>query len=169
MRITPLDIAGHHFLKKWRGYDAEEVRAFLTQISEEYEKLIVENNRQREDLAKMQSILDEHRGREKILRETLYTAQQVSEDLKEQAQREAKLLLQETQLKADKMLEQAHVRAADLEVGLIDLRAERHGYLVKLRALIDQHMKLLELHEIEATEDGKVKLLKPREETGSTG
>ena len=73
MKITPLDIEGHTFSRRMRGYDLDEVRSFLTLVSEEYEKLVVENHKLRDDVAKMQSILDEHRQREKILRETLYT------------------------------------------------------------------------------------------------
>ena len=162
MKITPLDIEGHTFGRKVRGYDRDEVRAFLTLISEEYEKLIVENHKFRDDIAKMQSILDEHRQREKILRETLYTAQEVSEDLKEQARKEGKLVLQEAQLKADTVLEHAQGRAADLEASLTDLRLEKQAYLGKVRALLDHHQKLLELHEVETAEEEKVAFLPKR-------
>ena len=167
MKISPLDIEGHSFLRKFRGYDPEEVRAFLMLVSEEYEKLIVENNKVREDEAKMQSILDEHRQREKILRETLYTAQKVSEDVKEQARREAKILLQEAQLKADRLLEAAQGRAVELEASVIDIRSEKQGFLLKLRAMIDQHQKLLELHEGQSEEDEKLHFLGRREEVNS--
>jgi cell division initiation protein len=168
MRITPLDIEGHAFARKLRGYDPDEVRTFLTLVSEEYEKLIVENHKMRDDVARMQSILDEHRQREKILRETLYTAQEVSEDLKEQARKEGKILLQESQLKADRLLDHAQQRAAGLEASLADLRMEKHAYLKKVRALIEHHLKLLELHEGQAVEEEKVRFLskKPSQEAG---
>jgi len=163
MKITPLDIDGHGFTRRMRGYDPEEVRAFLTLVSEEYEKLIVESNELRDQVAKMQSILDDHRQREKILRETLYTAQQISDDLKEQARREAKILFQDAQLKADRLLDHAAARATDLEASLADLRMEKEAYLGKVRALLEHHRKLLELHEVEAAEEGKVRFLKRRE------
>lgn len=163
MRITPLDIEGHTFSRRYRGFDRDEVRAFLSLVAEEYEKLIVENNQIRDEMGKMQSILDEHRQREKILRDTLYTAQQVSEDLKEQARREGRVLLQEAQIKADRMLDHAQSRAADLEASLAELRMEREAYLRKVRTLLEHHQKLLELHEEQTTEDGKVKFLKRRE------
>ena len=163
MKITPLDIEGHIFGRRMRGYDRDEVRSFLTLVSEEYEKLVVENHKLRDDVAKMQSILDEHRQRERILRETLYTAQEISEDLKEQARREGKIVLQETQLKADSLLEHAQQRAAELEASLVDLRMEKDAYLRKVRALLDHHQKLLELHEVAAGEEDKLHFLNPRE------
>lgn len=171
MKITPLDIEGHSFNRKLRGYDDDEVRAFLTLVSEEYEKLIVENHKLRDDMNKMQSILDEHRQREKILRETLYTAQEVSEDLKEQARKEGKILLQEAQLKADRLLDHAQRRAADLEASLAEMRLEKQAYLKKVRALLDHHQKLLELHETEAAEEEKVAFLakKPNQQQAGPG
>jgi len=165
MKISPLDIEGHTFSRKVRGYDRDEVLAFLTLVSEEYEKLIVENHRFRDDVNKMQSILDDHRQREKILRETLYTAQEVSEDLKEQARKEGKILLQEAELKADKLLDHAQGRAADLEASLTDLRLEKQAYLMKVRALLDHHHKLLELHEMESAEEEKVAFLPKKSST----
>ena len=159
MKITPLDIEGHAFGRRLRGYDRDEVRAFLTLVSEEYEKLIVENHKLRDDTNKMQSILDEHRQREKILRETLYTAQEVSEGLKEQARKEGKILLQEAGFKAERLMDYAQQRASDLEASLVELRLEKEAYLKKVRALLDHHAKLLALHENEVVEEEKVAFL----------
>jgi cell division initiation protein len=163
MRITPLDIEGHTFTRRYRGFDREEVRAFLSLVAEEYEHLIAESNQLRDEMGKMQSILDEHRQREKILRDTLYTAQRVSEDLKEQARREGRVLIQEAQIKADRLVEQAQSRAADVESSLAELRMEREAYLRKVRTLLEHHQKLLELHEHQTAQDGKVAFLKRRE------
>ena len=167
MNITPLDIDGHTFSIKLRGYDRDEIRAFLTMVSEEFEKLIYENHKLKDDSAKMQSLLDEHRQREKILRETLYTAQQVSEQIKEQARKEAEILMREAELKADRLLELAQDRAAKLEGSLGEIRIEKQAFLRKVRALVDHHLKLLELHEQQETEEEKVQYLKRRQSTSS--
>ena len=46
MKITPIDISGHRFAKRMRGYDQEEVRSFLNLVSAEFEKIVIENNAQ---------------------------------------------------------------------------------------------------------------------------
>jgi len=46
MRITPLDVRGHRFAIKLRGYDKEEVHSFLNFVSEEFEKLAREERQQ---------------------------------------------------------------------------------------------------------------------------
>jgi cell division initiation protein len=163
MNITPLDIEGHTFSRKVRGFDRDEVRAFLSLVAEEYEKLIAENNQIKDEMGKMQSILDEHRQREKILRDTLYTAQQVSEDMKEAARREGRVILQEAQIKADRVLDHAQSRASHLEASLVDLRMEKEAYLRRVRTLIEHHQKLLDLHEQSLEEENKVHLMRRRE------
>ena len=41
MKITPIDISGHRFAKRMRGYDSEEVHSFLNLVSSEFEKVII--------------------------------------------------------------------------------------------------------------------------------
>jgi len=159
MKITPLDIESHTFGKKMRGFDPQEVEAFLQLISEEYEHLFAENLKLQEDLTAMEKLLEEHRGRDTALRETLVTAQKVAGDVKDQATREAELLVKKAELQADEMLQGAQTRAAELDGSLGGLRMEHQGYLKKLRAMLEHHMQLLELHEEKANEDEKVQVM----------
>ncbi len=164
MKITPLDIESHTFQKKMRGFDPQEVQSFLRLVSEEYEKLFAENLKLQEDLSAMEKLLEEHRGRETTLRDTLITAQKVAGDVKEQAKREAELLLKGAELQADELVQGAQTRAAELDGSLGGLRMEHQGYLKKLRAMLEHHMQLLELHEEKVTQDEKVQVL-PRKAT----
>jgi len=43
MKITPLEIRQKEFEKKLRGYDKEEVNAFLESLSKEWERVLDEN------------------------------------------------------------------------------------------------------------------------------
>jgi cell division initiation protein len=165
MKITPLDIDGHTFKKKLRGYDPEEVRSFLHLVSEEYEKVFAENLKLQEDLTRMESILEEHRSREKTLQDTLLTAQRVSDDMKDQARREANLVIKEAEVRADDLLQKARARAVELEASLGELRTERMGFLKRLRALVEHHERVLELHEEDASQEEKLRVLGGREAT----
>lgn len=165
MKITPLDIDGHTFQKKLRGFDPQEVQAFLRLVSEEYEHLFSENLKLQEDLTAMEKILEEHRERETTLRETLVSAQKMAGEVKDQAKREAELLVKEAELKADELMQGAQKRAAELDGSLGGLRMEHQGYLKKLRAMLEHHMQLLELHEERVGEDEKVQVLPPKAAT----
>ena len=107
MRITPLDIQQKQFPMKFRGFDVEEVYAFLEIIREEMEDLLRENASLKENVQRLESQIKEHRDMETALRETLLTAQQMVEDYKTNARKEAELVVKEAELKADAVLKEA--------------------------------------------------------------
>jgi cell division initiation protein len=52
MKITPLDIQQQQFRVKFRGFDMVEVDNFLDQVANEFEELLRENNRVKEETAR---------------------------------------------------------------------------------------------------------------------
>ena len=106
MRITPMDIRQQQFtVRMFRGFDVQEVDTFLEDVAQDYEALIKENALLKEQL---QMLEDAPRGledREKVLQQTLVTTQQVAEEMKEGARREAALILREAELEGEKLLE----------------------------------------------------------------
>ena len=104
MRITPLDIQQKQFPMKFRGFDIEEVYGFLEIIREEMEDLLRENASLKENLQRLENQIKEYRDMETTLRETLLTAQQLVEDYKTNARKEAELVVREAELKADSVL-----------------------------------------------------------------
>src|SRR5437773_12473208 len=66
MKITPIDINSHRFAKRMRGFDPEEVRSFLNLVSGEFERLVIENNALKEELAQIKAGLSDYKERERI-------------------------------------------------------------------------------------------------------
>ena len=95
MRITPLDIQQKQFPMKFRGFDVEEVYAFLEVIREEMEDLLRDNAAMKETVQRLEDQSKEHKNMETTLRETLLTAQQMVEDYKANARKEAELVVKE--------------------------------------------------------------------------
>jgi cell division initiation protein len=93
MRITPLDIQQKQFPMKFRGFDVEEVYAFLEVIREEMEELLRDNANLKENVQRADVQVREFKDMEKTLRETLMTAQQMVEEYKINARKEAELLI----------------------------------------------------------------------------
>ena len=77
MRIAPLDLRQQRFKTALRGFDRTEVVAFLTEAADDYEHALREIDRLRQDLARMEALLADHRERENNLRNTLTTAQRL--------------------------------------------------------------------------------------------
>ena len=90
MNVSPLDLRQQRFRKAFRGFDPVEVTSFLAAVADDYENALRETDRLRQDLMRMEAVLNEHREHEKNLQSTLLTAQRVSDDIKANAELDRK-------------------------------------------------------------------------------
>ncbi len=164
MKITPIDINGQRFAKRMRGYDAEEVRSFLNLVSAEFEKIIIENNALKERLAGIEAGIADFKERERILKETLTTAQKVAEDIKEEARKESQLIVREAELKGTGLLDQAARKATELEQVIQTLRMERNAFEQRIRSAVEQHIKILDMHRQEDEVESRLRFMKKPQE-----
>lgn len=144
MRITPLDIQQKVFPMKFRGFDVEEVYAFLEVVREEMEDLLRENATLKEHAHRAETQIKGYRDMETTLRETLMTAQQMVEDYKTNARKEAELLIKEADLRADAMLKEAQEKMIKIHEDIVDLKGIRRHFKEELKRLIESHMRMLE-------------------------
>ncbi len=144
MRITPLDIQQKQFPMKFRGFDVEEVYAFLEVVREEMEDLLRENASLKEQLYRAESQIKEYRDMETTLRETLMTAQQMVEEYKTNARKEAELLIREAELKADALLKEAQEKVVKIHEDIVDLKGIRRHFKEEVKRLIESHLRMLE-------------------------
>ena len=163
MKLTPADIQRQSFSSRFRGFDRDEVRAFLAAVAEETAALQREMDATEQQLRHLELIVNEHREREAILKNTLLTAQRVSEEIKENARRHAENVVKEAELQADKLLELAQRRAYDVEKAILDLRSYQTGLRTEIRSFIARIGQVLDLQE-EAEGGDNVRFLKRREE-----
>jgi len=164
MRISPMDLRQQRFRSAFRGYDRTEVVAFLTEAADDYEHVMREIDRLRGDLMRTEALLVEHRQRENNLRDTLTTAQRLSDGIKEAAQNEAKLIIREAQGRADLLLQKAQVRLEELDRDVNELKLRRRDAEGSLEASIQALYRALEFvrDQDETRGDDNVLLHRPR-------
>jgi len=158
MRITPLDIQKHRFGMRFRGYDPNEVRAFLLAFAEQYEMVVRENSQHREQIALLREQLREHEDREKVLKETLLAAQVAAEQVKAAARREAEVIGKEAELKAEKMMDVARERISRYEARLVELKGVKRELVEQVREMLRRQGAVLKDWE-EAEELDNLKFL----------
>jgi cell division initiation protein len=163
MKLTPADIQRQSFSTRFRGFDRDEVMAFLAAVSEEMAALQREMAETEQQLRHLELIVSEHREREAILKNTLLTAQKASEDIRETARKEAETIIKQADLQGDRLLELAQNRAHEVERGILELRGHRTALRTDIRALITRLTHLLDLQE-EAEVEDNLRFLKRREE-----
>ena len=125
MKVTPLDLRQQRFQTVMRGYDRGEVQAFLLEVADDYENALRENDKLRQDVVKLDAVLGEHRGQERNLRNTLLTAQKLADDIKEQAQNEAGIIVREAEGRADLLLQKTQSRLDEVQREIEALRMKR--------------------------------------------
>ena len=165
MRISPMDMRQQRFKTALRGYDRTEVVAFLTEAADDYEHAMREIDRLRADLMRMEALLAEHRLRENNLRDTLLTAQRLSEEMKDSAQTEAKLIVREAQGRADALLQKAQVRLDELDHDCNEMKLRRRDAEGSVEASIQALYRALEFmrDQDQARPDEKILLHRPRQ------
>jgi cell division initiation protein len=143
--LTPLEIQKQIFARKLKGFDPNEVRAYLQMVAEEMELLVVSVDRLTRENAMLRDDLEDHNQRERILKDTLLSAQRVSEEVKSNARKEAELIVKDAELLSERLVSQAMTRVADLERAIQDLKMERRSARNKLQATLDTIQQLLML------------------------
>ena len=143
-RITAMDVEKQQFSRKMRGYDPEEVTLYLSSISEELERLNLDNANLREENGKLSRHTEEQRSREKTLQETLVTAQKMSEEFKERSRLQADQVLHEARVEAERTLRDAQEQLSRLEAEISRARLDRDLFEKRLRGTVEEHLQMLE-------------------------
>jgi cell division initiation protein len=144
MRITPLDIQQKQFASKFRGFDMEEVDSFLELIREEMEELLRENSNLREEAKRFEKQLKEYKNMEGTLRDTLIGTQQMVEEYRNNATKEAELIRKEAELQTDEMIKAAQEKVVKIHEDITDLKGIRRHFKEEVKRLIQSHMNMLE-------------------------
>lgn len=144
MRITPLDIQQKQFATKFRGFDMEEVDSFLELIREEMEELLRENANLREEARRFEKQLKEYKNMEITLRDTLVKTQELVEEHKTNAKKDADLLLKEAELKSEEIVREAQHKVVKIHEDITDLKGIKRHFKEELKRLIESHLSMME-------------------------
>lgn len=148
--LTSLDVRRFEFGRSLRGYNQEKVEQFRDQVAEEIERLVRVNQDLDTKARSFHEQLRAFRERDKALNEALITAQQLRAEVRDQAEREAKLVLKEAQAEGERIVETARSEVRRMEQELDALDRSRRTYLAQMRALLAR-----QLSEVEASESGR--------------
>jgi cell division initiation protein len=164
MNVSPLDLRQQRFRKAFRGFDPVEVASFLAAVADDYEQALRETDRLRQDLMRMEAVLSEHREHEKNLQSTLMTAQKLSDDIKANAELEARRIIREAEGRSELLLERTQARLEDIQREIDGLTLKRKDVETSIEANIMTLRNTLDfVREQEARErDDKILLHRPR-------
>ena len=159
-RLSPLEIQKHRFSRKWKGLDPTEVGAFLDIAAEGMEALAREKAEMEARIRKLEEENIEHRERERILKETLVSAQRASEDIRAAAQAQAELIVREAEDSSEKLTHNALQRSAEIEKAIHELKLQRAGFRLEIQKMLDLFHQALELDRQQDEQDRPLSYLR---------
>jgi DivIVA domain-containing protein len=139
--LTPLDIRRYDFgAKSFRGYDEKKVEDFRNQVAEELERLTRLNQDLDSKARGFHEQLRAFRDRDKALNEALVSAQQLRSEIREQAEREAQLILREARAEGERQLDAIRNDTRQLEADIAGLEKSRRAFIGQLRQIAERQL-----------------------------
>jgi DivIVA domain-containing protein len=138
--LTPLDVRRFDFGHAFRGYDPARVDQFRDQVADELERLGRINQDLDQKARSFHEQLRTFRERDRALNDALVSAQQLRQDTKEQAEREAMLIVREAQGEGERLLEEVRGEVRRVQADLDALERSRRSYLSQMRTLVSRHL-----------------------------
>ena len=139
-RFTSLDARRYDFGNALRGYDRARVDQFRDQVAEELERLARVNQELEQKARNLYEQLKSFRERDKALNEALVSAQQLRGEIREQAEREAQLIVREAQQEAERQLAGVREEVARAQQELQGLWRTRRAYVTQLRHQLERQL-----------------------------
>ena len=155
MRITPLEIRQKAFEKVLRGYDKDEVNAYLQSLSQEWERALDDAKEIKLKYEATEREVSKLREVESSLYKTLKTAEDTGANVIDQANKTAELILREAQMKADSMVNEARTKAKNAIEEAEYLSKQMVSEMEERLKALGQHYKTLELHKDNLLSDMK--------------
>ena len=155
MNVSPLDLRQQRFRSSFRGFDKVEVTAFLAAVADDYEQALRETDRLRQDVTRLEALIGEHREHETNLRNTLMTAQKLADDIRANADDEAKRItrhaeedatriLRDAEGRSDQLLDKTQARLEDVQREIDGLKLKRKDVETTIEATIQTLKNTLE-------------------------
>ncbi|NLE21572.1 MAG: DivIVA domain-containing protein [Actinobacteria bacterium] len=144
MKLTPLDIRHKEFKRGMRGYSDVEVDEFLDEVADEYERLFKENIDLQERVENLEEKVAGYKRIEETLQQTLINAQASAEEQKQNASKQAQLVLQDAELKARQLVNEAYSERQAIEQSMAKLRSSEEDFRFKFRTLLEGYLRQLQ-------------------------
>ncbi|MEA2021140.1 MAG: DivIVA domain-containing protein [Candidatus Caldatribacteriota bacterium] len=149
MRISPMDIEQQEFGRSFRGYNEEEVDDFLDKIVKDYEELIKENAKLKEEIDRMKDRLKEFSEIEETLRSALLNAQKSADEIKDRVENEARLVVEKAEKEAVVIIQKASQREDEAKNEINNLRRYKFIFKERFRSMLNLYQKMLENEKFE--------------------
>lgn len=144
MAIRPIDLRRKEFKSGFRGYDANDVDDFLDAVADEFERSFSENQRLAEEVNVLRGRLEQFEQLEDSIRASIVHAEEVSRDLRQNANKEAELIVREAKERAHRILADSSGRVERVQESYEVLRQAKQEFANDFRRLLKSYMDVMD-------------------------
>lgn len=167
MAITPLDIKKKVFATQLRGCSTTEVKAFLQLVAGEMEELRKERAMLAEKVDETTARLETYQKTERLLHDTLVTAQKATGELRDDAKHEAEMIVEKAKLDAERIRLDHATKMAKLNEDLRHLQVKRANLIDEIAGVARTYLGMADrLHRGAPAADEPGDTQEPRSDTG---
>lgn len=149
LNITPLDIQQHQFSVRFRGFDIREVDAFLDRIAQTLDALYKDIERLRTENRDLKTQNEQLTEQVSGYRSKYESTKLELDQMNANAKRIAESMLAEAEQKAEAIVNRAYNRMAQVHEDIIRLKTQRMQIEAQIRAVIESHLKLLDMESMQ--------------------
>lgn len=150
MKLSSLDIRKQDFTRVVRGYDKEEVEAFLQLVANQWQELVDDLRREEEKTSDRDHKLEHYQKVEEALEQALQTAKDGAKQTLENAEHKARLVLEEAESKSVNITRDAETERLDIRKDAAKYSVRQKEIVAKLRAFLMSELEILAQYESEA-------------------
>jgi len=147
IKVTPIDIQQKRFHVGFRGYERTEVEMFLDLVRDEMETLLRELTELREFKQSYDQRLHELMEKEEAVTKTMLMTQKLMEDQRDNARREAALIIKDADIRSHQIIGSAHEEKVRLEADIRELRRRKHHFFEDIKKVIQMHQEMVSFEE----------------------
>lgn len=144
MKLTALEIKQQEFEKSFRGYDKDEVEAFLNLMSNEWEHLVSKNKDLEKRIDELEGKLEHYERVEEALHETLQTAKESAEQKLTGARKDARNKVEKAEIEAESIIREATQQRQQVRQSIIRLLDRRKEIIGGIRSYLEMAQESLE-------------------------
>jgi cell division initiation protein len=138
--LTPLDVRRQEFRRSLRGYEPLGVEDFRMRVADELERVSREKSVLEERVAALTEQLRVFRERETAMNEALVAAQQLREETRASAEREAQVIVREAEAEGRRQVDEAGRQQERAQEKMVEIQRQFAGYLAGFRALLERQV-----------------------------
>ena len=147
MAITPNDIHNKDFSTKFKGFDPEEVNDFLEEVKKELETLIRDNKDLEKRVKFNEEKVEYFNSIQETLNKSILVAQEAADRLRENARKDAEIIVFEAEKAAQAMLREAAEKATEINRETDLIKKETRIFRQRLQILTQTQLDMIKNEE----------------------